>query len=93
MITFNILDLFSFRHLEMSQCNVFVTVLCSITVMNCYCRVAFTVDGKTKSAVVPRISTSFERLIVGGTSASVYNNIPVRENFRGCMNDLTLNGR
>ena len=56
---------------------------------NCYCRVILAVNGRTKSALLPRISASSDRLFVGGTSGS----IGVGENFRGCIDNLTLNGR
>lgn len=47
------------------------------------------VNGKTKSALFPRIIASSERLFVGGTRGSIL----MGENFRGCLDDLTLNGR
>lgn len=76
-----------------SMCEIRISYIISYFNYNyLYYRVTLIVDGETTSVPVPRINTSFERLFVGGTSDSTMN-IPVKENFRGCIDSVTINGR
>lgn len=51
------------------------------------------VDGEAISTSVPQMRTFLGTVFIGGTSEPLVCDIPVQEPFRGCMEDIALNGR